>query len=256
MGTFDDERAILTEIELMRDPEVCFLPDPTGESIAFLSAVRDLPLWTKSERPDFYSDELRLSIEVMRVDDHPKVGKIKNPTLARETDLEREIRAAFPSMNPDIPVVVIANTVLPSEKDHNFSAYRAAFARIVGNHTKKVAAYRDRHPGYDLALLVHDESSAYAQAEQSTSAPPSDGMTFRGQPHYWFLDSYFTQIIAESGADFFFWHTPYKHIWHLEASDRQAKAELPTLAVYDIVAMADWNDQLAYNPSRIVSVEQ
>ena len=256
MGTFDDERVILRRIELVRDPEVCFLPDPTGEAVAFLSAVRDLTLWTKCERPDFYADELQLTIEVMRVDDHPKVGKLTNPTLARDRDLEREIRAAFPSMNPDIPVVVIANTGLPSEMDHNFSAYRAAFARIVGDHAAKVAAYRERHPGYALALLVHDESSAYAQAEEPTSAPPSDGMRFRGQPHYWFLDAYFTQIIAESGANFFFWHTPYKHIWHLDASGRQAKAELPTLAVYDIAAMADWNDQLAYNPSRIVSVEQ
>lgn len=255
MGTFDDERVILGRIELVGDPEVCFLPDPTAESIAFLSAVRHLASWTKSERPDFYSDELQLAIEVMRVDDHPKVGKIKNPTLARNTDLEREIRAAFPSMNPDIPVIVIANTGLPSEKDHNFSAYRAEFARIVGDHAAKVAAYRERHPGYALALLVHDESSAYAQGEEPTGAP-SDGMKFRGQPHYWFLDAYFTQIIAESGADFFFWHTPYKHIWHLDASGRQAKAELPTLAVYDIAAMADWNDQLVCDASLIVSVEE
>jgi hypothetical protein len=256
VGTFDDERVILTDIGSVRDHEVCFLPDPNAGAAAFLSAVRDLPSWEKSERPDFYSDEHQLAIEVTRVDDHPKVGKITNPTLARETELEREIRAAYPSMNTDIQVVVIADTGLPSEKDHNFTAYRKAFARIVGNHAAKVAAYRGRHPGYALALLVHDESSAYAQVEEPTNTSPSNGTRFPGRAHYWFLDAFFTQIVAESGADFFFWHTPYKHIWHVNAFGRQTEAELPTLAVYDIAALADWNDQLVYDPSLIVSVEE
>jgi hypothetical protein len=256
VGTFDDERAILKDIGMVRDPEVCFFHAPNGKAIAFLSAVRDLPSWTKSERPDLYSDEQQLAIEVMRVDDHPRVGKITNPTLACEAALEREIRAAFPSMNHDIRVAVIANTGLPSDLDHNFTAYREAFARIVGDHSAKVAAYRERHPGYALALLVHDESSAYAQVEEPTKAPPSNGTMFPGRAHYWFLDAYFTRIVAESGADFFFWHTPFKHIWYSNAFGRQAKAELPTLAVYDVATMADWIDQLVYDPSLIVSVEE
>ena len=180
MGAFDDERAILTDIALVRDPEVCFLPDPNGKTIAFLSAARDLASWTTSERPDFYSADLQLAIEVMRVDDHPKVGKVTNPTLAREAALEREARAAYPSINRDIRVVVIANSGLPSEKDHNFNAYRAAFARVVGNHAAKVTAYRERHPGFALALVVHDESSAYAQVKEPPKALPSSGTTFLG----------------------------------------------------------------------------
>ena len=255
MGTFEDERAILADIELVRDLEVCFLPGPTAKAVAFLSAVRDLPLWTKGERPDFHSDEQGLAIEVMRVDDHPKIGKITNPTLAREAALEREIREAIPSIDPDIPVLIIANTGLPSEEDHNFTAYRKAFARVVGNHAAKVDAYREGRPGYSLALLVHDESSANVQSREPINAPPTRGTRVLGRAHYWFLDAYFTQIVAESGADFFFWHTPYKHVWHIDAFGRQAKADLPLLAVYDISAMADWNSQVTYDPSHITNLE-
>lgn len=256
MGAYDDELAILTDVELVPNPEVCFLPEPTDGAVAFLSAVRDTPSWTNSERPDLYSDEHRLAIEVMRVDDHPKVGKVTNPTLARESEVEREIRVALPDNSPDIPIFVIADTRLPSELNHNFRAYREAFARIVTNHASKVATYREHHPGYALALLVHDESSAYAESEEPTEPVPSDRSRRSGRPHYWFLDSYFARIIAESGADFFFWHAPFKHIWHHDALGRRAKVELPTLAVYDIAALGSWDGQMKYDASRVASVEE
>ena len=248
MGAYDDERTILTDVGLVQDSEVCFLPEPTKKSISILFAVRDDSSWTQSERPDLYSDKHQFAIEVMRVDDHPKVGKVTNPTLARESVVEREIRATLPMVNPDTTVFVIADTGLPGGEDHNFNAYREAFARIVRNHAAKVTAYRESHPGYALALLVHDESSAYAETEAPIGLASSDGPRFTGRAHAWFLDGDFTQIIANSGADFFFWHTPFKHIWQNDALDQLAKVDLPTLAVYEIAEMASWNDQQVMTP--------
>ncbi len=255
MGTSHDERAFLEEASLTLDAEVCFLPTATNESIALLSAIRDPGLWIGSDRPDFYSEAHELALEVMRVDDHPKVGRMTNPTLARERKVEREIRAAFPSMGPDVRVVVSADTGLAGEADHNFNAYRQAFARIVMGHSQKVDVYREHHPDYALALLIRDESTAYAQAEQPRGSL-SNGETIAGQPHYWFLDAYFTRIIALSGADFVVWSTPYKHAWHLDAFGTRAKLPLPTLAVYDIARMSSWDDALEYEPSRMLSVEE
>jgi len=255
MGTSDDERAFLNEVSLTEDAEVCFLPAATDEAIALLSAIRDPGSWVGSDRPDFYSDAHELALEVMRVDDHPKVGRVINPTLAREKKVEREIRAAFPSMGPDVRVVVAADTGLASEADHNFDAYRQAFARIVVGHSQKVDVYREHHPDYALALLIRDESSAYTQAERPAGSP-SKGETIVGHPHYWFLDAYFTRIIAQSMADFVIWSTPYKHVWHLDAFGRRAKTHLPILAVYDIAKMSGWGDALAYEPSRMLSVEE
>lgn len=252
MGAYDRERMILTDVELVHDTETCFIPEPTEGTVDLLSAVRDTASWIESDRPDLYSDDHHLAVEVMRVDDHPKVGKITNPTLARESDMEREFRSAFPAMDPDVPVIVIANTGLPQVKDHNFPAYREAFARTVANHASKVAAYRESHAGYGLALLVRDESSAYVEARGDNL----EEMRFLGHAHLWFLDASFTQVIAQSGADFVLWHTPFKHIWHHDAFGRRLKANLPALAVYDVAAMENWTGQLVYDADRLVSVEE
>ncbi|WP_426186077.1 hypothetical protein [Microbacterium sp. TWP3-1-2b2] len=239
----------------MSNSEVCFLPTATNETIVLLAAIRDSDSWSASDRPDFYSETHELAIEVMRVDDHPQVGKITNPTLAREREAEHEVRAAFPTLDSSVKMTVIADTGLPSAQDHSFDAHRKAFARIVEGHTKKVTAYRESHPGYGLAMIIHDESSAFVQAEHAAS-PLAKGEIAAGQPHLWFLDTYFTRIIAASKADFVIWSTPYKHTWHLDASGRRAKLDLPTLAIYDIAAMLGWEAPLAYDPSRMLSLEE
>ncbi|QYG11381.1 hypothetical protein [Microbacterium sp. PAMC22086] len=255
MGTSDDERAFLDEVSLASDKEVCFLPTATADAVALLGAIRDSGSWVGSDRPDFHSEAHELAIEVMRVDDHPRVGKVTNPTLARERKIEREVREAVPSIGHDVRVVVTADTGLSSEEDHNFDAYRQAFSRIVVGHSQKVEAYREHHPEYALAMLIRDESSAYAQAERPAGAP-AEGETIVGQPHYWFLDAYFTRIIATSKADFVIWSTPYKHAWHVDAFGRRVKMHLPTLAIYDVAAMSGWDDPFIYETNRMISVER
>lgn len=255
MGTRDDERAFLEAASLVNDAEVCFLPAATDEAVALLAAIRDSDSWSASDRPDFYSETHELAMEVMRVDDHPQVGKITNPTLAREREVEREIRAAFPTLDSSASITVIADTGLPSEQDHNYDAHRRAFARIVERHAQKVTAYRESHPGYGLAMLIHDESSAFVQAENA-ARPLARGEIAAGQPHLWFLDAYFTRIIAASKADFVIWSTPYKHTWQVDASGRRAKIDLPTLAIYDMAAMLGWDAPVVYDPTRMLSLEE
>ena len=256
MGTSDDERAFLDEVSLPSDEEACFLPTATNDAIALLGAIRDPGSWVGSDRPDFHSGAYELAIEVMRVDDHPRVGKLTNPTLAREKKIERELREALPSVKEDARVWVNADTGLSSENDHNFNAYRDAFSRVVVGHSQKVNAYRANHPGYALCMLIRDESSAYMQTDVAARAPTGAGEIVSGKPHYWFLDSYFTQIIAESGADFVVWSTPYKHAWYIDAFGRRMKMNLPTLAIYDITAMSEWEDSIIYESSGIISVEE
>jgi hypothetical protein len=254
MGTRDDERLFLEGTSMVDDAHICFLPIATRRATALLAALRESGSWAGSDRPDFYSDKHKLSLEVMRVDDHPQVGKVTNPTLARQRELEREVRAAFPSLGHDADITVIADTGLSTAQDHNFDAYRQAFTRIVVGHSRKVDTYRNHHPQYGLAMLVHDESSAYAETEHPARTP-TQGETVVGQPHYWFVDDYFTDIIATSTADFVIWSTPNKHIWHINAGGERLKAPLPALAIYDIKAMAGWQGSHPYDPGAMVSVE-
>lgn len=255
MSTSDDERTFLEDASGASDAEVCFLPTEAHGAIALLSAIRDPDSWTSSDRPDFYSETHKLAIEVMRVDDHPQIGKRTNPTLAKERDAERAVRAALPELDSNTRVTIIADTELPSLEDHNFGAYQQAFARVVQDHARKVGTYRENHPEYGLAMLIRDESSMYAQAEQSKN-PAVEGEMIAAQPHFWFLDANFVRIIAASNADFVIWSTPYKHGWHIDTSGHRTKLDLPTLAIYDIAAMTGWDELLTYDPNRMLSLEE
>lgn len=256
MATSDDERTFLDEVSLPSDKEVCFLPAATDKALALLDAIRASGSWIGGDRPDFHSREFEMALEVMRVDDHPRVGKVTNPTLAREKKIERELRQALPSVSEDARVRVNADTGLSSEKNHNFDAYREAFTRVVVGHSRKVDAYRANHPGYALGMLIRDESSAYMQTDIAARAPATAGETITGKPHYWFLDAYFTQTIAKSGADYVVWSTPYKHAWHLDTFGKRMKMNLPTLAIYDVAAMSEWDEPIIYEPSGVISVEE
>jgi hypothetical protein len=255
VGTTDDEREFLEVASLVNDSEVCFLPAAPDKAVELLAAIRDSNSWTVSDRPDLYSDTHELAMEVMRVDDHPQVGKITNPTLAREREVQREVRAALPALDSTVRITVIADTGLPSEQDHNYNAHRRAFARIVEGHAEKVRAYRESHPGYGLAMLIHDESSAFVQTEHATAPLARDDVA-AGQPHLWFLDANFTRIIAASNADFVVWSTPYKHAWRIDAFGRRAKIDLPSLAIYDVAAMHEWKAPVVYDPTRMLSLEE
>lgn len=255
MGTIEDEREFLEEASLAVDSEVCFLPSTTNRAVRVLGAIRDSDTWVGSDRPDFYSVFHQIGLEVMRVDDHPKVGKLTNPTLAREREVEREVRAALPSIPKDVKLSVLASTDLPSYEDHNIEAYRDTFRRVLTGHARKVEEYRENHPGYLTVMLVRDESSAYAIAEQPVPVL-RNGQSTPGRPHLWFLDAHFTKIIAESNADFVIWSTPYKHVWHLDPSGTRVKMDLPALAIYDVAEMASWSESVTYDPRFMVSLEE
>lgn len=255
MSTSDDERDYLEALAHISDAGVCFLPDMTNEAVVLLEALRDSSGWTSSDRPDFYSDRHKVAIEVMRVDDHPQIGNLTNPTLAREARLAREVRDAMPWLGADVRVTVVGNTGLPTHDDHNYQAYRDTFSRVVTSHAAKVPTYRAHHPGYALAMLIRDESSAYAEAV-SAGAGVVAGEPRACRPHLWFLDARFIETIEASNAEFVIWSTPYKHVWHIDDDGERMKIPLPELCIFNVAALPGWSDPLAYDPSRLVSVEE
>lgn len=103
-----------------------------------------------------FCDEFSLMMDVMRVDDHgfQKQGNIINPTLAKEHQLENELRdKGIHNMFPNASLTINANLGLPTEEDHNYRFYRDNFARTVSNHIKKIPNYQNNHPGYKLIFL-------------------------------------------------------------------------------------------------------
>jgi len=212
--------------------------------------------WTDSSGkhmlpPDFYNDHEGLMMDVMRVDDHgfTNKGKVINPSLTREHEIERELQESgllghFQNLRK---LIVNANTGLPTAEDHNYIYYRDNFKRIVENHIKKIVNYKKNHPGYKMIFFVFDESSAYVLMEKVPEQFVV-GQMARGEAHLWFADKRFVEIFQNSEIDYLIWFAPYKLI--------QTRGRAPALPVACVFDCNKINYQLTeYDPSHMVSSE-
>jgi hypothetical protein len=238
MNYFDNENKI---IEWFQDvePSSVYFPIETDELVAVFESIHNegqWKLWKNSSGksdppPDFYCDELKLMMDIMRVDDHAhknKKGKIVNPTNARESAMQKELRESgildkFPNVEN---IICNAVTDLPTEQDHNYKFYKNNFIRTIEEHKRKIALYKQNHPDYKTIFFVLDESSAYFEGETKHEIV-LQGMPFVGRPHIWFLDKAFIQVFQNSNIDYIVWFTPFKHFESLE------KIVLPEIVVFD-----------------------
>lgn len=203
------------------------------------SAKSDLP-------PDFYNDDKKIMMEVMRVDDHGyrKYGKTKNPLREREHQIERELEEMgilqkFPNAN------LIINTVteLPTEEDHNYSRYYKEFQRTVQQHIDKIENYRKNHKGYKLVFFIYDESTGYIEKNSQSEN------SINGSLHEYFIDKKFVECFINADVDYVVWMAPYKVYFTSEGI-----VELPKVAIY---AKGNLIKELVhYQSEKMVSAEK
>ena len=222
MGLFDDENVIIEHFQSESISSVMLIPhcDDTESVFHSIFDKRKWKLWTDTSGkndppPDFFSDELGLMMDVMRVDDHSfigKKGKLVNPTLARESIVEKELRdSGIMALFPNTKLCLNVDTKLPTEEDHNYKFYRDNFIRTVTAHKGKISNYKANHPGHKIIFFVFDESSAYMQVPLKI-VQPEEGQITPGQLHFWFWDKAFLDVIKGSEIDYLIWHTPNKLI--------------------------------------------
>ena len=261
MGIFDNEIEIIEFFRTARKNEVLLLPekDKIAEKI-YLSIVEEWDKWTNSSGksdppPDFFSDELGLMMDVMRVDDHGYIGRngktTVNPTLRRESEVMRELQGKgifdmFPNAKPHL----IVDTKLPTDEDHNYVFYRDNFNRTVGSHIKKITNYRANHPGLKTIFMIFDESSPYFECLESHPVRRI-GDIQSGQPHLWFWDSAFMDVVKASDIDYLVWFTPYKHCDMFSSIGE--RVELPKAVVMNIKNIQELFR--CYKSSNLVSAE-
>lgn len=202
--------------------------------------------------PDFFSDELGLMMDVMRVDDHSfigKKGKPVNPTLARENIVAKELRdLGIMALFPNAKLYLNVDTKLPTEEDHNYKFYRDNFIRIVIDHKRKISNYKANHPGHKTIFFVFDESSAYIQVPLKISKP-KEGQITPGQPHFWFLDKAFLDAIKGSEIDYLIWYAPNKLI----RAESYGILKLPKVVIIKTDKLP--NEQREYNEIHMMSSE-
>ena len=218
--TFDDEENILA---YYRDSDNRPLAFPQSDDIwKIFQATNDEELWktwknshSKSDLPpDFYNEELKLMMEVMRFDDQATNSGKTHATKAKENQMLEQLRGLgvkedFPNLKQ---ILLLGNSDLSINDDHNFARYRDNFARVVLKHSKKAEQYRENHPGYKLAFFVFDETSGiYFDRGRQKKSILSKGNSILARPHMYWADSVFVDIINNSQADYFIWFKPYNN---------------------------------------------
>lgn len=259
----DSEIDIINYLQNLDNSEICF-PVESSEAIEILDTIHSKEKWANwrdssgnsDPPPDFYSDEYRLMIDVMRVNDHEqkgKKGKLYNPSMARERQMFKELEdSGILKQFPNAKVYLNGDTQLPTHEDHNYDLYLKCFRRVISKHIDSIPLYKENHPGYKVIFLVFDESSAYFEAENiiDRKKPLYKGERISGRPHLFFVDDDFLSIFANKGIDYLFWYTPYKLF-----ESMTPPFELPTLCVYDLSVKPFPYETIKYNSNRMSSVE-
>lgn len=259
MSLYDEEEKVIETFQEEFEKKICIIPN-TKEVCNILKSIyneKEWKKWTNSSGkndppPDFYNDELKIMMDVMRIDDHAYEnlkGKIINPTLQKENELYKEIINSdfIKSINFNGNILVTAKTELTSEEDHNYSYYFKNFKRVISKHNDKIALYKTNHPNFKVLFFVFDESSAYFENENIKGAKKI-GDEIKGKIHYWFLDRKFINVLIDSNIDYFIWYSPYKH--YIGTNDEM----IPKVCIYKIKEIKE-RQLINYNDSKMDSVE-
>ncbi|MCR5599356.1 MAG: hypothetical protein K6G33_01240 [Ruminococcus sp.] len=257
----DKELDIIEHLQKCTNPEICF-PVESSEAIEVLEMIHSKYNWNKwidssgksDPPPDFYSDEYRMMIDVMRVNDTErkgKKGKLHNPTIMRERKLYRELKDKGSIKSyPKAKIFINADTGLSTYEDHNYVFYKKNFARVINKHIANIPLYKKNHPNYKTIFIVYDESTGYLKLEEDISPKTQfyEGQEVLCFPHLFFVDKAFLDSFYNKGIDYLFWFTPYKLI--------QIKNEplvLPRLTIYDLSKTIP--DTIEYDENKMASSE-
>lgn len=260
MDRFTDEKNIIEYFQGLETKSILF-PVFNDELKLLFSSIYKRKNWKKwidssaksAPPPDFYNNDLKFMMDVMRVDDHEYIsakGKTVNEERRIENQALKNIREdeRFKGMNLS-QIYADIHSDLPTDEDHNFSRYLECFWRTIENHKKKIPNYKKNHPGYKVIFFVFDESSAYCETVKKYLGEKKKGLVFNGWPHIPFVDREFLKIMDNSEIDYLIWFTPYKLI-RLEGDKI---FNLPKAAIYSRESM-DFQ-YLTYDYDLMVSVE-
>lgn len=221
MARYDNEVNIIETFQSLDIKEIGLLPEPNEKLEKMFLSIYDEKQWNNWINnsgkdclpPDFYNPQLKLMMDVMRVDDHSfidKKGKVINPTNARISKLQKDlVNKGFNYYNLNDKFDAIVDTGLPTEKDHNYNFYTNGFDRVIINHINKIGNYKKNHPNYKVIFFIFDESSMYSQCVYEKSEVYLNKIE-TGMPHFWYEDEKFFTCLKNSDIDYIIWYTPYK----------------------------------------------
>lgn len=261
MNRYDKEERIINAFQDLNFFEMWIYPSSL-KNIKLYRSIHNRKNWkrwidssSKNELPpDFYNPKLKLMMDVMRIDDHAYVdenGRVINRHNERESILVHKLiekNKKFKEIFEKGNLIIIPDSGLRGEKDHNYDFYVKNFKRVVEKHINKIKKYKKNHPGYKTIFFIFDESTPYMRLI-NCSAPKNPGELMYGELHYWWLDSNMLNIIKDKDIDYLIWMTPYKWL------DPNIKVFYPLAMIYE-VSKIDFNNLKDYKNNEMASVEQ
>lgn len=263
---YDDEKNILEDFRSVSTSE-CDVPEDSRDIFLKIHNEGNWNHWVDTSDnslppPDFYSDDFKIMMEVMRIDDIgysvEKRGKIKHVNLvnAEENKIKHEMEKSgvLDLFSNDTKLFI--NPKLPdlSTKDfRNYSRYKSNLKRIVDEHKKSIKLYRKNHPGFKLIFFIFDESEEYIEVidEKVANEEPYIGRPIFGSRHYPFLDKALMDSFIDSDIDYLAWFMPYKLILDKEGKMFQP---FPKVLFFDLNNIPDYLSQLReYDEKRTIS---
>lgn len=186
--------------------------------------------------PDFYNDDLELMMEVMRFDDQATNSGKTHATKAKENQMlellrDLGVKEDFPNLKQ---ILLLGNSDLSTDDDHNFARYRENFTRVVLKHAKKAEQYRKNHPAYKLVFFVFDETSGvYFESGKQKKSILTQGDSVLARPHMYWVDSIMVDMIKKSQDDYLIWFKPYNSF----ETPTGIYDDLPKVIIYDVKNM-------------------
>lgn len=261
LNRYDKEERIINDFQNLKIKEISMFP-LNFKNLRLYRCIHNKRKWTKwidtsaknELPPDFYNDNLKLMMDVMRIDDHAYVdekGRVINRHNERESKLIEELiskNEMFKEIAEKGNLFINPDSGLRGYEDHNYNFYVNNFKRVVSKHIKKINKYKKNHPGFKTIFFIFDESSPYMKLIDY-EAPQKPGDLMHGDLHQWWRDSNMLNVIKDSNVDYLIWMTPYKLFNSIE------KVRYPLAMIYE-VSKIDFNNLMRYEIDELVSMEQ
>ena len=267
INNFNDEKNILEHFRRV-DTSECGVPEGVRDVFLKIYDDNNWNHWIdtsdrSSPPPDFYCDDFKLMMEVMRIDDIgycvEKKGKIKyvNHENAEENKIKHAMKksGALDSLPPNTNIYIDAQLPeIPTKDYRNYGRYKINFKRIVDEHKKSISMYRKNHPGFKLIFFIFDESEEYFEAfnEKIANEEVYIGKSVlckrRHIPH---LDRALVNPLINSDIDYLAWYTPYKFVL---GPDGNRLDPLPQVLFFELSSILEEIPQLIdYDEKLMVS---
>lgn len=249
------EKDIMEAISGFREPDFSKFGG-TSFCHNIIKALRQTNLLTENaghdrKPPDYYSDELNIMFDVMRVNDSEQEIKCKkrikrfNPAFQESAEVKKNAQVQLKNLGINDVTTIAADLKsdngLDYDQIHQFGYYRRHVLRILNEHIEKIPVWCTEHPTIKRkGFIVLDEAGMYFQGHAEPAVMVSDGHVeewkfFVKNPvvvHCPWKDSEFMQPLLDADLDFVIWYRPY--VTMSEGNLKLFQGQYPDLAIVDL----------------------